>query len=75
MTEQQHRLARKDIVISSLKESLRAHQEVSYDDNFIWRLSDLSYKMEAISGHWNRPNLYSPGTVFFQFHLKQKSQW
>ncbi|KAM9547422.1 TNF receptor-associated factor 1 isoform 2-T2 [Salvelinus alpinus] len=63
VTEQEHRMARKDLVISSMKQSLSAHQEVSYDGTFIWRLSDLSTKMkEAVSSHGNRPNLYSPGT-------------
>uniref|UniRef100_A0A4W5R463 TNF receptor-associated factor 1 n=1 Tax=Hucho hucho TaxID=62062 RepID=A0A4W5R463_9TELE len=71
VTEQQHRLARKDLVISSLKGSLRTHQEVSYDRTFIWRLSDLSSKMkEAISGHWNRPNLYSPAFYTSRYGFK-----
>ncbi|KAL0979736.1 hypothetical protein UPYG_G00188900 [Umbra pygmaea] len=59
--EQQQRLSRKDLVINSLQQSLTAHQDVSYDGTFIWRLSDISSKIkEAISGHGNRPNLYSP---------------
>uniref|UniRef100_A0A674CBF8 TNF receptor-associated factor n=1 Tax=Salmo trutta TaxID=8032 RepID=A0A674CBF8_SALTR len=71
VTEQEHRMARKDLVISSMKQSLSAHQEVSYDGTFIWRLSDLSTKMkEAVSSHGNRPNLYSPAFYTARYGFK-----
>ncbi|XP_010875448.1 TNF receptor-associated factor 1 isoform X2 [Esox lucius] len=71
VAEQEERLTRKDTVINSLKQSLTAHLEVSYDGTFIWRLSDLNSKMkEAISGHGNRPNLYSPAFYTSRYGFK-----
>ncbi|KAJ8006082.1 hypothetical protein DPEC_G00124570 [Dallia pectoralis] len=71
VAEHEQRLARKDVVICSLKQSVSAHQEVSYDGTFIWRLSDVNSKLtEAISGQRNRPNLYSPAFYTSRYGFK-----
>ncbi|KAL0187059.1 hypothetical protein M9458_018729, partial [Cirrhinus mrigala] len=53
VAEQQQRLVRKDIHITSLQQCISAQQDVSYDGTFLWRL-------EAASGQ--KISQYSPGT-------------
>ncbi|XP_006640851.1 TNF receptor-associated factor 1 [Lepisosteus oculatus] len=59
VAEQQGKLAVKDLLISSLHLRISALEEASHDGTFIWKISNLSKKMqEAAAGREN--NLYSP---------------
>uniref|UniRef100_A0A0E9WF73 MATH domain-containing protein n=1 Tax=Anguilla anguilla TaxID=7936 RepID=A0A0E9WF73_ANGAN len=59
----------KDTIISSLCQRITAQEDVSYNGTFLWRVSDLSRKMnEAASGHRN--NLYSPAFYTAQYGFK-----
>ncbi|KAG5840983.1 TNF receptor-associated factor 1 [Anguilla anguilla] len=69
VSEHQQKLAMKDTIISSLCQRITAQEDVSYNGTFLWRVSDLSRKMnEAASGHRN--NLYSPAFYTAQYGFK-----
>ncbi|XP_036383854.1 TNF receptor-associated factor 1 [Megalops cyprinoides] len=67
--EQQRKLAMKDVLIASLHQRITAQEDVSYNGTFIWKLCDISKKMnEAASGRRN--NQYSPAFYTSRYGFK-----
>ncbi|KAI5610383.1 TNF receptor-associated factor 1, partial [Silurus asotus] len=69
IAEQQQRMIRKDMHIASLQQSINAHQDVSYDGTFLWKICDVSQKLiEAATGQ--RSNQYSPAFYTSRYGFK-----
>uniref|UniRef100_A0A8B9JLL0 TNF receptor-associated factor n=1 Tax=Astyanax mexicanus TaxID=7994 RepID=A0A8B9JLL0_ASTMX len=69
VAEQQQRLIRKDLQISSLQQSISAQQDVSYDGTFLWRICDVSQKLkEAATGQ--KSSQYSPAFYTSRYGFK-----
>ncbi|XP_059849801.1 TNF receptor-associated factor 1 [Hypanus sabinus] len=69
VSEQQHLLALKDMVINEFRMQLLALEQISYDGIFIWKITDIGRKrQEAISGRTT--SLYSPGFYTSRYGYK-----
>ncbi|KTF88860.1 hypothetical protein cypCar_00029812 [Cyprinus carpio] len=73
VAEQQQRLVRKDIHITSLQQCISAQQDISYDGTFLWRLCDVSQRLrEAASGE--KISQYSPVVMCLHEHNHNRQQ-
>uniref|UniRef100_A0AAY4F0E4 TNF receptor-associated factor n=1 Tax=Denticeps clupeoides TaxID=299321 RepID=A0AAY4F0E4_9TELE len=67
--DQEQRLARKDMVISSLQQCVSAQQDVTYDGTFLWRIGDIGQKLkESTTGQ--RHSQYSPAFYTSRYGFK-----
>ncbi|TRY64988.1 hypothetical protein DNTS_024654 [Danionella cerebrum] len=67
--ELQERLLMKEMLITSLQQSINAQQDVCFDGTFLWRVCDASLKMrEAASGQ--RISQYSPAFYTARYGFK-----
>nr|XP_055024658.1 TNF receptor-associated factor 1 isoform X1 [Misgurnus anguillicaudatus] len=69
VAEQQQRMIRKDIHITSLQQCISAQQDVSYDGTFLWRLCDVTKRLrEAATGQ--KISQYSPAFYTARYGFK-----
>lgn len=69
VAELQQRLVRKDILISSLQQSISAQQDVSYDGTFYWRVCDVSQKQREAANS-QKISQYSPAFYTARYGFK-----
>ncbi|XP_067825861.1 TNF receptor-associated factor 1 [Heptranchias perlo] len=59
VSDQQHLLALKDVILNELRMQMLALEQIAYDGIFMWKIADISRKrQDAISGRVT--SLYSP---------------
>ncbi|XP_007900919.1 TNF receptor-associated factor 1 [Callorhinchus milii] len=69
VTDQQHLLALKDVLLNELRMQILAVEDVSYDGIFMWKITDFTRKrQEAIAGRIT--SLYSPAFYTSRYGYK-----